>query len=322
MIKIIYRNKHQGFIELNNLDEISDIIADKANLLWLDLDSPDLDELNKVAFEFDFHPLAIEDAAMAHVRPKVNEYQNYYFVVFYSILFESKLSQINLREISMFLGENYLVTVHTQAIPELTEAKNRWEKNLQEIERGIGVLLYSLIDTLVDNYFPVVDTLSDMIEDLEEDLFAAKSKTVISSLLKIKRNLIQMRRVVAPERDVLNVLLRRENPIFSQRTLEYFQDIYDHIIRITDAIDNYRDLLSSTLDANLSVVSNDLNKVMRTMTAASIILMTDSLLAGIYGMNFENMPELRMEYGYFGLIFVMAAISSSLLYFFKKRGWF
>ncbi len=131
-----------------------------------------------------------------------------------------------------------------------------------------------------------------------------------------------LRRVAAPERDVINILSRRDNPILSEKTRIYFQDVYDHLVRVTDAADNYRDFLNSAVDANLAVISNDLNKVMRTLTATSIILMTNALIAGIYGMNFENIPELKWQYGYFYCLGLMLTVSVGLYYFFKRKNWF
>jgi magnesium transporter len=220
------------------------------------------------------------------------------------------------------MGGNYLVTIHKLPVPELDEAHHRWAQNLEEIDRGIGILLYSLLDAMVDNYFPVLDTLAEHLEKLEDTIYEENSDGNVADLLSVKRDLLRLRRVLAPERDVLNVLTRRDTPIFNRRTMEYFLDIYDHILRITEAIDNFRDLASSALDARLSVSSNNLNKVMRTMTAASIILMSDALISGIYGMNFDNIPELHWEYGYFGVLVLMLVNSVGLLIFFKKRGWF
>ncbi len=323
MINITCYSPQRQFFELENVDEVSDMLPDKNNLVWMDLQDPTPEELDLVRDEFHFHPLAMEDAAASHMRPKINEYDGFYFVVFYSVSVHGhKKHHIHLRELSMFMGGNYLVTIHKLPVPELEGARHRWAQNLEEIDRGIGILLYSLMDAMVDNYFPVLDTLAEKLEKLEDTIYEENSDGNIGDLLAVKRDLLRLRRVLAPERDVLNVLTRRDSPIFNRRTLEYFQDIYDHILRITEAIDNFRDLASSALEARLSVSSNNLNKVMRTMTAATIILMTDALIAGIYGMNFVNIPELHWEYGYFGSLALMLVISIGLLIFFKKRGWF
>jgi magnesium transporter len=163
------------------------------------------------------------------------------------------------------------------------------------------------------------------VEELE-DLIFDESKTYrrnyIATTLELKRNLINLRRIAAPERDLLNVLTSQESPIFSEKTNIYFQDVYDHLVRVTDSLDSYRDLLSGALDANLAVISNDLNKVMRTLTAASIILMTDALIAGIYGMNFVDIPELKWAYGYPYCLALMIVASLGLWAYFKRKNWF
>jgi magnesium transporter len=328
MIKPLYLARDHKFTSLEDVNLISDLIADGRNLLWIDLHNPSAQELQKIAEEFELHPLAVEDASRQHQRPKVDEYPRFYFVVFYVLEINPATLQVTHKELDMFMGPNYLVTVHYEEIPALAEAGRRWQNNAEEIESDIGILLYSLIDTIVDDYFPVLDALVDRIEDLEDDLFnskkgdGARSRDHIASMLTLKRNLLTLRRIASPERDLLNILTRRDSPIFSEHTRVYFQDIYDHIVRVTDTIDAYRDLLSSAVDANLAVISNDLNKVMRTLTAASIILMTDALIAGIYGMNFDWMPELKWEYGYFYCLGLMLVVSLALYFVFKRKNWF
>lgn len=322
---VYFCKRSHKFEHVDNLDEVSELLKDKENLVWIDLNKPSPEELGKIAEEFNFHHLAIEDASQQHQRPKVDEYNNFYFVVFYSLSIDKGEDKFKATEIDMFMGENFLVTVHYEDCPALKEANKRWMSNADQINRDIGVLLYSLLDTLVDNYFPVLDNLIDQVEELEDLIFEEKKghqRNYIQTTLGIKRNLITMRRIVAPERDLLNVLTRRDSPIFSEKTNIYFQDVYDHLVRVTDTLDSYRDLLSGALDANLAVISNDLNKVMRTLTAASIILMTDALIAGIYGMNFDILPELHWEYGYLYCLVLMVVISLALWTFFKRKNWF
>jgi magnesium transporter len=326
MITPVYFCKRtHKFENVEDLDAVSELVKDKDNLVWIDLNKPGEAELQKIAEEFNFHHLAIEDAGLQHQRPKVDEYANFYFVVFYSLMIEESSKGFKATEIDMFMGENFLVTVHYADIPALSEANKRWQSNADQINRDIGVLLYSLLDTMVDEYFPVLDSLIDQVEELE-DLIFDESKTYrrnyIATTLELKRNLINLRRIAAPERDLLNVLTRHDSPIFSEKTNIYFQDVYDHLVRVTDTLDSYRDLLSGALDANLAVISNDLNKVMRTLTAASIILMTDALIAGIYGMNFVDIPELKWAYGYPYCLALMVVVTLALWAFFKRKNWF
>ena len=192
---------------------------------------------------------------------------------------------------------------------------------MQTHTNDIGILLYSLLDTIVDNYFPVMDSIVDRSEALEEQIFERYSQSAIEGIFTLKKDLLALRKVLAPERDVLNVLIRRDLPIFETHTLVYFQDVYDHVVRLTDSIDTYRDLLSSALDSFLSMQSNRLNITVQTLTAFSIILMSVAGVAGWYGMNFRNMPELDAAWGYPGVAVLVVVIVALEVVFFKRKGW-
>ncbi len=324
MLKGVLANlENQQFSEMSDWDEISDLICEEKNLIWIDLLDPTEQELNLVGQEFNFHPLAMEDAAHGHQRPKVDEYEHFFFVIFYSISLNEKTAELEILELKIFVGRNYLVTVHSSPIKELDEAELRWRRHLGKIDAGSATLLYSLLDAMVDRYFPVVDALVEQAEDIEDLVFKGKAgdKVFTENLLDLKKIFMQLRRLVSPERDVLNVLTNRDSGIFHENTLIYFRDVFDHLSRVTDTLDLYRDQLSSIMDANLSVTSNDLNKVMRTLTSFSIILMSATLVPAIYGMNFKNIPELNWEFGYFGALALMTGIISSLIFFFKRRKW-
>ncbi|MFL5626440.1 MAG: magnesium/cobalt transporter CorA [Ktedonobacteraceae bacterium] len=324
MLKAIQCNTQEhAFRHVTSLEQAGKIKDDPHTILWLDLLSPSEKELTQLGNQFKLHPLAIEDASHEHQRPKVEDYEQFYFVVFYAAHLDAKQQGLEVSEVDMFLGANFLITVHDKPLPELEEAEQRWTRNVKQLEWGIGVLLYSMLDTFVDRYFPVVDNLVDQAEEVEDSLFTGSidQKAFTQELLELKKRFLTLRRIVTPERDVLNVLTNRDTPIFDEHASVYFRDVYDHITRLADTVDLYRDQLSTTMDANLSIVSNDLNKVMRTLTAASIILMADSLLAGIWGMNFVNIPELHLWYGYFVALTVMAVLSFLLLLFFKRLKW-
>ena len=306
------------------MEQVREARKDPNTLLWLDLQGPTETEFASLGQEFSLHPLAIEDASRQHQRPKVEEYEHFYFVVFYSVSINPGASELDVCELDMFLGENYLITVHTRHINELDEVEQRWTRNAKQLEWGVGVLLYTMLDTIVDRYFPVIDEMVNSAEELEDKLFNGRVRQTpfTQELLALRKQFLTLRRVATPERDVLNILTNRDNPIFDEHAQVYFRDVYDHITRLADTIDLYRDQLSTIMDANLSIVSNDLNKVMRTLTSASIILMVDSLLAGIWGMNFVNIPELRLQYGYFGALAVMIIVSIVLLMVFRRLRWF
>ena len=304
--------------------------------------------------------------------------------------------RIVLSELTLFLGQNFLITVHDHPIIELDEAAKRWTRNIESIskeiarphnlpgtrqltpdekanltaqsppqngqgtqppsvldtqpipvevsnrplklsppseegqagddskghhEADIGILVYSLLDTIVDSYFPVIDSIVERIEDLEESIFERYSQKSIESIFTLKKDLLALRKVLAPERDVLNILTRRDISIFDSHTIVYFQDVYDHVVRVTDSIDTYRDLLSSALDSFLSMQSNRLNITVQTLTAVSIMLMSVAAFTGWYGMNFQMMPELGTAWGYPGVMIVVATVLVAEFIFFKRKGW-
>lgn len=312
-------------------DEIGTLLVDADNLLWLDVEAPGPEEIAFLAEEFKLHPLALEDVSRQGQRPKIDVYDDFYFLVCYDIDYDETDHRIDQHELHVFIGKNYLLTVHAEPIEEIDEVATRFRKNMAAIELGIGVLLYSLLDTIVDHYFPVVDRIGERIEELEGQVFEERGdgpQLGMQAIFALKRELIAMRRVIAPERDAMAVLARRELPIVSQATGVYFQDLYEHVLRVTDAIDVYRDLLGGVLDLhlsvnsnNLAIAANNLNAVMKTLASYSIMLMSVTLIAGIYGMNFENMPELGLRFGYPGALLAMVVVGVGLFGFFKRKEW-
>jgi magnesium transporter len=301
--------------------DISEILLQKEQFVWLDLQAPQEADIALLRDEFKFHALAIEDATRHHERPKVDSYDGYYFLVFYAISYDERRNRLSSEAINLFVGSNYLVSVHHDEISAIDETIKRWQKDAEQFGQDAGALLYALLDTITDEYFPVIDRLADRVEGIEEQIFERFSEDALQDVFSLKRDLLSIRRIVAPERDVLNILIRREVPIFDRNAILYLQDVYDHIVRITDSIDTYRDLLSSALDAFLSVQSNRLNQIVKVLTIASIVLMSDALIAGIYGMNFEFMPELHWTFGYPFALGLMVMIGVALVAFFRWRKW-
>ena len=290
------------------------------SVVWLDIQDPDGEDVALLGEVFGFHPLAIEDAIRSHERPKVDAYEHYYFVVFYAASLSPEHDHIVTRAVNLFIGHNYLVTVHAGSIPHIGETLARWRAPNSPLGRTVAALVHTLLDALVDDYFPLMDKVADHVEDLEDTIFVHFDEGAIQTMFALKKDLLSMRRIVAPERDVLNVLLRRQLPIFRPDDVAYLQDVYDHIVRVTDNIDTYRDLLSSALDSYLSLQSNNLNQIMKLLTIGSIILMTAGLIAGLYGMNFEHMPELKWPIGHgWALIWIVITTIALVIYFRRKK---
>lgn len=316
---IVCREKGRFLSEVST-EDISDLREHPDLTLWFDITQPSEEDFRKLRDEFGFHPLAIEDASRHHQRPKVDSYDNYYFVVFYCIEMNEQY-RLSSSPLYLFIGQNYLVTVHDEPVSQIQETVRRWQSPESPLGQDVGSLIYALLDAIVDDYFPVMDRLADRVEDLEQQIFGKFNDNALESIFQLKKDLLHIRRVVTPERDVLNVMLRRDIRVFDEHDVTYLQDVYDHIIRVVDAIDTYRDLLASSLDTFLSVQSNQLNQVVKALTITSIVLMSVAIVAGIYGMNFDYMPELHWRYGYVWALGLMAALSVGVIAFFRRIKW-
>lgn len=288
--------------------------------LWLDLCGPGEAEKALLRETFGFHPLALEDAFRARERPKLDAYADHYFLVFYAVALDTKVG-LQLRPLHLFVSPRAVVTVRPEAIPEVEAALARWQAQAADGPPRPGEVVYALLDAVVDGYFPVLDRIAEAAEELEERLFRGGDGRLVEDLFRLRKVLLELRRVVAPEREVLNLLLRRELPIFRPEDMAYFQDLYDRLVRLTESIDLYRDMLSGALESYLSLQSNRLNEIVKVLTIASIVLMADALVAGIYGMNFRYMPELEQPWGYPFALGLMGLISGGLILFFRRRGW-
>jgi magnesium transporter len=307
------------------------VVPDEGGLLWLDLEAPSAEELEIVTREFEFHPLAVEDAAQEHQRAKIDHYDTFYFLVLFGITFEQHTRQIQEKELDIFLGRNYLVTVHHWPIEHIDAVASRLHADMRTLSRGVGSLLYSLADTIVDSYLPVAEEIRGSIQQLERRVFASQHprarQDLHEDIFALRAELLELRTVIGPERDVLAVLSRRGLRVIDKKTALYFQDVADHLQRVIETVDVYHEMLAGVLDSYNAQAANALNQVMRVLTSYSIILMSVTLIAAVYGMNFNtsvspfNMPELNLYFGYPLSLLVMALLGLTLAYFFRRRGW-
>jgi magnesium transporter len=300
-------------------------------LLWVDIADPKPDDIEWLTHTFDFHQLALEDVTRRHQRAKIDEYTDYYFGVLYAARTDLGARRITSSELQFFWGTNYLVTIHSDAFPEIDDLVARVRAgtltplvSADQRQPGVADLVYRLIDAVVDSYFPAVDVLAEWSDDIEEEMFARtgrRSSDTLQEIFGLKKSLLEMRKTIAPSREVVNVLLRRDHALFSDEFFPYFQDVYDHTVRVIDSLDTYRDLLASALDTHLSIVSNEVSQTVKKMTAVTAILMVNALIAGIYGMNFEVMPELKWQYGYAWALGLMVMATIALWVVFRRIRW-
>jgi magnesium transporter len=320
VIDIILHAGPDGPVAKTRLEDLKEIIKREETTVWVDVVDPTLEEIAHIGEKFGFHPLALEDVGRGGQRPKLDQYDGYQYIVFYGLTTEA--DRVEGHEVDIFLGTHYMVTFHDSRLPVIAETANRWRANVAELgNHGPGFLLYSLLDSLVDGYFPVLDDIADRADGLEESIVAHGQPGLQAEILQLRRDLLMIRRVAGPERDIMNVLVRRDPPLFGREEIAYFQDVYDHLLRVTDSTDIYRDMLSSVLDANLSMISYSLNTVVKRLTASSIILMSITLIAGIYGMNFVYMPELDWRFGYPFALALMAIVALIEVALFRRIDW-
>ncbi|MDW8255308.1 MAG: magnesium/cobalt transporter CorA [Chloroflexota bacterium] len=301
-------------------DHLVDGIAPFDELTWLDLQNPTPADVETIQRIFSCHPLLLEDVHHPLQRPKLYEYAGTLFIVFYAATFVG--GRVFLRELHLLSGPNYVVTFHRHEMPEIDEAIERWKKNEAIVgSSGIGVMLYSLLDTIVDGYFPVLDQIADQVERIEAEVFRGRLSRDVRASLAVRTDLQRLRRVAGPCRDVILQLIRHEAPLFGYQMSIYFQDVYDHMQRVVDSIDAQRDLIVSIADVSLAVVSNSLSDVMKRLTAYATILMLVTLITGVYGMNFDYIPLLHEPWGFFLILGVMATVATGVFFWFRRVDW-
>jgi magnesium transporter len=306
------------------LEQLESSLRSRDSLVWVDVARSSEADWQTLETHFGFHPLAVEDAMKKEQRPKLDEYSSFLFLSLRLwVGFQGATDDVKdvSDEIDVFLGPNYLVTLHERDCAAVVEQRDRWLVKPGKAPVSPAFLLYMLLDTVVDSYFPAMDELDEEIDALETAVYGSSSMPEWSSALLIKKRLLLLRQLISPTRDVLNHLLRAEQPLVPAATRIYFQDVYDHTLRLVEQVDLHRDIMSGIMDAMMAQVSNRLNQVMKTLTVVSIILMTNSLIAGIYGMNFKNMPELSIPSGYPTVLGVMVALTIGLLWWFRRIRW-
>jgi magnesium transporter len=320
-VEVYHGDRVEGELSPEN---IKSILAAGEHTLWADMESPNDQDWKTLSELFGFHPLAIEDAQKQDQRAKVDEYEGYLFLSLRSWRgFQRDVDDIEdvTNEIDVFLGPNYFVTIHQTACPAVSETRRRWEQHPDKITKGPAYLLYELLDTIIDDFFPVIDHMDDDIDKLETIVYASAGSIDVGPALRLKRRLLLLRQTISPMRDVVNHLLRTDITLIPAGARVYFQDVYDHALRQVEQVDLHRDMLTGVLDALMAQTSNRLNQVMKTMTAVATILMSASLITGIYGMNFVNMPELHTKYGYFVTLAGMGLVAVGLTVYFRRIKW-
>jgi magnesium transporter len=295
-------------------------LEDEGNRLWVDAEGASEDELSLLREQFDLHPLSIEDSLHWNQRSKVEVFPNYYFVVVHGLKLDDRDRLVD-SELHLFVGKGFLITVRAEPEFDLAGVRERLARQPELMAEGGGFLLYLLLDEIVDDYLTTVERYEDLSDEVEDHVFSDDEETdVQADIFRMKREIVRFRRLVAPLREVIDML--QEHPhLVTQIMAPYYRDVLDHVIRTLEFIDNIRDLLGAALEAQLSQVSNRLNVIMKKLTSWAGIVLVPTLIAGIYGMNFKHMPELDWKLGYPMALGLMALVGYALYRGFKKRDW-
>ncbi len=324
------------------LDDIDRVLHSQDAFIWIGLYEPSQELLHKVQREFGLHDLAIEDAHRAHQRPKLEQYEESLFIVLRTPQLthvDDDALKLHFGETHIFVGERYVVTVRHGSHRSHSELRARCEASPSQLAKGPGFVLYALMDFLVDQYFPIVEAFGEEVADLEEQLLADSeervSRATLTRIYQLKRDLLRLKRAIAPLIDVCNRLMRFDLELIPSDTRPYFRDVLDHVIRINEMVDSLRELLTTAFEVNLSLISVEenqemkrlaewsfeQNRDMRRLAAWAAIIAVPTMIAGIYGMNFLDMPELQWSFGYPFALVLMVIACAGLFIGFKRTGW-
>jgi magnesium transporter len=304
------------------IEDISEVLKQPDRFLWIGLHEPEEDLLRKVQQEFGLHDLAIEDALRAHQRPKIEIYGDSLFIVLRTAQLNRAERRIDFGETHFFVGPRYIVSVRHGASLSYAEVRARCEATPHLLEKGPGFVLHALMDFIVDQYFPIVEALEDELQALEEEIFGESfSRETTKRIYRLQRDLVEVKRAFSPLVDICNRLMRFDIQLIPEDTRPYFRDVYDHVIRINEMVDTLRELLTTALEANLSLIAVSQNEAMKKLAAWAAIIAVPTMIAGIYGMNFRHMPELDWSFGYPLVMAVTFGLCGVLYFSFKRSGW-
>ena len=297
---------------------------DSASVSWINLDGlHDVESVEAIAGHFGLHPLAVEDIVHTGQRSKAEEYENSLFIVLRMLSYDEGANGVEDEQVSLVLGPGFVLSFQQRAGDVFDGVRERIRSSKGRIRRAkADYLVYSLIDAVVDQYFVVLERLGEQVEALGEEISERATPKKLEEIRRLKREFLLLRKSIWPLREVMSGIQRGESPLFDEHTLIYLRDVYDHTIQVIDTVETYRDMMAGLLDVYMTSVSNRMNEVMKVLTIIATIFMPLAFVAGLYGMNFTNMPELSWRFGYFGALGVMGAIALGMLYYFKRKGWF
>ncbi|GDX53063.1 magnesium and cobalt transport protein CorA [Bacteroidota bacterium] len=314
----------ENFVE-REVKDLKDCFAFKETetVTWINIDGiHHTDVVDKIGAGFNIHPLFLEDIVNTEQRPKVEEGKGYNFIVFKMLDYNNKTKNVEVEQLSLIVGKNYLISFQENIGDIFDSVRNRVRNPDSRIRKyGTDYLAYALMDKVIDNYFVIMEKMGERVEEIEDSALTKMDTKFIRDISYLRRELILLRKTIWPLREVINTLLRGEVKEIKPETLLFYRDLYDHTVQVIDSVESYRDTLASVLDVNFSVQSFKMNDVMKVLTIISTIFMPLTFIVGIYGMNFDTLPELHWRYGYQLIMLIMAGIAIGMIYYFRKKKW-
>jgi magnesium transporter len=309
--------------ELNNIEECLNFKDQPGTNLWINVDGLDqVEVIAKLGSYFEIHPLILEDVLNTEQRPKMEDYQTYIYTVLKIMLLDSQEKEITLDQISIIFGYNYILSFQERDVAIFNPLRERLKNPASHLRKnGVDYLAYGLIDAVVDNYFLILEHFGEEIDELEDELIVHPTPETLKIVQKYKRDMIILRKSVWPLRELINGLQKTESEIIKDTTRIYLRDIYDHTVRVIESVEDLRDILASMMDIYLSSVSNKMNDIMKVLTVIATIFIPLTFIVGVYGMNFDNIPELHWSWGYPAVMLLMASIGITMFIYFKRKQW-
>ncbi len=312
-------------VQEKEIENLKDCLPfrDKPSVTWINVDGVhNTNVIEEIGKQYGVHPLVLEDIASTGQRPKLEDFHDYVFVVLNMVSLDEVKSEVQAEQVSVILGPNFVVSFQERPGDVFDTVRDRIRNGRGRIRKmGADYLMYALLDAIVDNYFLILEKFGERIEDIEEDLISDPTPELLKSVHNLKRELIYLRKSVWPLREVLSQVLRGETSLVSENTSVYLRDVYDHTIQVIDTVETFRDMVSGMVDMYMSSVSNRMNEVMKVLTIIATIFIPLTFIAGIYGMNFEHMPELKWGWAYPTALAVMVLVAVVMLVFFRKKKW-
>ena len=321
MITLFSYSESEGLVHHRTLEPLRALIRDPQHMVWLDLECPTPEETEILDTHFNFHPLTIDDCLSDRQDPKVDNYGDYLFIVAQEILAGTATSEFQTEEISIFLGKNYLVTYHHHKLRSVSILHDRIWKNAKTVFRSADFILALILDEIVDLFNPLIDHYDKLLDKMEDQILEQTHKNPLSEILDYKKSLSRLRRTNGKQEEMLRHLIKDGYDEIIPTSIPYLSNVHDHLKTLSGHVESYRDALNSLLDANLMVSTNKANEIMKVLTLFAAIMLPLTVITGVYGMNFEWMPELHWKYGYFFALGFMFLVGGTMVYYFWRKKW-